>query len=158
MSLSRSTILSIVLPVTAVGLAFAITMAILIHRHHRQRTLLPTTEPKLFTAAHIASIRAPQPSTPVTPTENPWATLKSDPNHIPFLAAPLPSHQPVKGNWQKFKEKQALRKEQAQMPQAMREKWHHQPKGPAYWREHGASMRAEMGWWEKVREKVEWWQ
>lgn len=133
MSPSRSTILSIALPVTAVGLAFAITLAIFIHRHHRQRTLLPTTEPPLFTAAHIASIRAPQPRTPVTPTENPWPILKSDPNHIPFLAAPLPSHQPIKGNWQKFKEKQALRKEQAKMPQVMRGKWQHQPNGPAYW-------------------------
>jgi hypothetical protein len=156
MSPSRSTVLSIVLPVTAVVLTITIATAIRIHRYLRQRTLLPTTEPPLFTAAHIASIRAPRSSIPTTPTENPWPALKSDPNHIPFLAAPLPSHQPIKGNWQKFKEKQALRKEQAKMPQVMREKCHHQPKGPAYWREHGKSMRAEMGWWEKVKEKVGW--
>ncbi|KAH3971796.1 hypothetical protein HBI70_142150 [Parastagonospora nodorum] len=156
MSPSRSNILSIVLPVATVLLTIAIATAILIHRYLRQRTLLPTTEPPLFTAAHIASIRAPRSSVPTTPTENPWPTLKSDLNHIPFLAAPLPSHQPIKGNWQKFKEKQALRKEQARMPQVMREKWHHQPKGSAYWREHGKSMRAEMGWWEKAKEKVGW--
>lgn len=141
----------IVVPVAAVVIAAAITAMVILRKHRRrQRTLLPATEP-LFTERHIASLRnwqKPKPTGP--PMGNPWPKLKSDPNYIPFLAAPSASHQPErpirKGACQKFKEKQAQRKEWANKPQEPLKKWHHEPRDPAYWREVGRSMRAEMTW------------
>jgi hypothetical protein len=162
MSSNKSPLVLVILPILAVGIAIIITAIAIWYKYRRAHPLLPTTErppTPLFTERHIASIRKwrkpDQPAAP--PMDEPWLKLKTDPNHLQFPAAPAPSHQPerpMKGNWQKFKEKQALREEQAKMPQVPLEKCQHQPMGPTYWRQYGVQMRMEPTWWEKLKEKV----
>jgi hypothetical protein len=155
MSSDNKQLVLIIVPVVVVAFAIIITAATVQLRRRRRCTLLPTTEP-LFTKQHIASLRGWQkPQAPDPPMDSPWPKLKTDPNHRPFLAAPTASHQPErpiqKGAWQKFKEKQAQRKEGVKEPI---EKWHHQPQGPAYWKEVGKHMQAKKTGWEKLKDKL----
>jgi hypothetical protein len=155
MSSGNKQLVLIFVPVVAVAFVIIITATIVQSRRRRRRTLLPTTEP-LFTQSHIASLRGRQkPQAPGPPMDSPWPKLKIDPNHRPFLAAPTASHQPErpmqKGAWQKFKEKQAQRKEWVKEPL---DKWHYHPKGPAYWKEYGKQTQARKTVWEKVKDNM----
>jgi hypothetical protein len=146
MSYDKKQLILIVVPIIAV-VAVLILTAIAIMRKFRcrsQRDLLPTTEKcPGFTEQHLGALRN-------------WQKVKADPGHLPLIAEPTASHQPhrpAKGTWQQFKEKQHQRGMQAQTFSQPKEKWHHAPKGPEYWRQFGREMAVRRTWWEKVRDR-----
>jgi hypothetical protein len=137
----KQQLILVIVPAVAVTVLLIITAIAIIRklRHSSQRCLLPATEkpPASFTRSHLNTLRG-------------WEKPKTNADHIPFLAQPVPSHQPqrpAKGAWQQFKEKQQQRVVQTQPSNKPLEKWHHQPKGPAYWSEVGKEMQARRKWW-----------
>jgi hypothetical protein len=144
----KKQVVLIVIPAVALGIALIITAIVIMLKLRRRskRNLLPTTQKpqESFVQYHLSELREWQKPAP----------LKTDPNHIPFLAEPAPTLQPqrpVKGSWQQFKEKQQQR---AQAPRLPLEKWHLEPKGAAYWREVGKEMQARKSWWKKFLDRL----
>lgn len=142
----KQQLILVIVPAIAVTVLLIITAIAFICklRLSLQRSLLPMREKPLasFTQSHLNTLRE-------------WKKPKTDAGHIPFLARPGPSHQPqrpAKGAWQQSKEKQ--RAVPTQPSNEPLEKWHHQPKGLAYWREVGKEMQARKTWWEKMKNRV----
>lgn len=163
-------VILIVVPVVALSIAL-ITLFIVIFikmRRRFERQILPTAQksgpamsavqqPPNFTQRHLANLRDWQkPTNPASASiVTAYATIKTDSSHRTFqLAPPSAAHQKSqKGSWQQFQEKKqqrALARENA--PPIG--KWHHKPKGPAYWCEVGKEMEARKTWWEKAKDRV----
>ena len=81
----KQQLILVIVPAVAVTVLLIITAIAIIRklRHSSQRSLLPVTEkpPASFAQSHLNTLRG-------------WERHKTDADHIPFLAQPVPSHQP----------------------------------------------------------------